>query len=470
MYQSGRQLRTFAEMLDNIFIPLFEVSVDPSSHPKLHLLLQQVVGFDCVDDESKAEGPLPTPYAPAVHPEQWTDGNPHYAYYSYYLYANLHVLNQLRSVQGLSTFCYRPHAGEAGELNHLHAAFLTARGINHGINLRKTPSLQYLYYLCQIGLALSPLSNNALFLQLSKNPFHEFFSVGLNVSLSTDDPLMFHHTREPLMEEYTIAKQVWKLSAVDLSEAARNSVLQSSFPPHVKAFWIGSSYRKGGAAGNDINRTNVPQLRCEYREVALAEELRVVHDAYLHALVGRPQLSPSHRVISNATIAAKHLASVGNTPTPPSPQARPVAKGPASPPRAAGELPVPMRREPSKYEPYDGPFARLYEPQPNTFLKRLEGDGHAPASPSASAPLPPRLPPSMLAKQNTYEDISNPPSALASSRLVQERLDEQHKMLLQAQELAAASEARAEAAMRMNRYIMIAGLVVAVGAALVRSR
>ena len=68
--------------------------------------------------------------------------------------------------------------------------------------------LQYLYYLAQIGLALSPLSNNALFLQLSKNPFDEFFAAGLNVSLSTDDPLMFHHTREPLMEEYTIAKQV----------------------------------------------------------------------------------------------------------------------------------------------------------------------------------------------------------------------------------------------------------------------
>ena len=38
---------------------------------------------------------------------------------------------------------------QAGELNHLHAAFLTARGINHGINLRKSPSLQYLYYLAQ---------------------------------------------------------------------------------------------------------------------------------------------------------------------------------------------------------------------------------------------------------------------------------------------------------------------------------
>jgi len=262
MYHESRLLRTFAEMLDNIFTPLFEVSIDPSSHPKLHLLLQQVVGFDCVDDESKAEGPLPTPDATGGHPEQWTDINPHYAYYSFYLYANLHVLNQLRRAQGLSTFDYRPHAGEAGELNHLHAAFLTARGIAHGINLRKSPSLQYLYYLTQIGLAVSPLSNNALFLQLSKNPFDEFFAVGLNVSLSTDDPLMFHHTREPLMEEYTIAKQVWKLSSVDLSEISRNSVLQSSFEPSVKAFWIGANYWHGGVDGNDIHRTNVPNFVC----------------------------------------------------------------------------------------------------------------------------------------------------------------------------------------------------------------
>lgn len=70
---------------------------------------------------------------------------------AFYLYANLHVLNQLRRAQGLTTFDFRPHAGEAGELNHLHAAFLTARGINHGINLRKSPSLQYLYYLAQVA-------------------------------------------------------------------------------------------------------------------------------------------------------------------------------------------------------------------------------------------------------------------------------------------------------------------------------
>jgi len=29
-------------MLDNIFIPLFEVTVDPDSHPQLHVFLKQV--------------------------------------------------------------------------------------------------------------------------------------------------------------------------------------------------------------------------------------------------------------------------------------------------------------------------------------------------------------------------------------------------------------------------------------------
>ena len=124
-------LRTFAEFLDNLFEPLFEVSIDPSSHPKLHLMLQQVVGFDCVDDESKAEGALPTPEMPAVPPERWTEGNPHYAYYAYYLYANLHVLNSLRRAQRLSTFCFRPHAGEASHRpskrrTRLHAALMLA--------------------------------------------------------------------------------------------------------------------------------------------------------------------------------------------------------------------------------------------------------------------------------------------------------------------------------------------------------
>ena len=36
-----------------MFQPLFDVSLNPSSNPKLHRFLQQVVGLDSVDDESK---------------------------------------------------------------------------------------------------------------------------------------------------------------------------------------------------------------------------------------------------------------------------------------------------------------------------------------------------------------------------------------------------------------------------------
>lgn len=38
------------------------------------------------------------------------------------------------------------------------------------------------------------------------------------------------------MEEYSIAAQVWKLSACDMSELARNSVLMSGFPHRVSHY------------------------------------------------------------------------------------------------------------------------------------------------------------------------------------------------------------------------------------------
>lgn len=39
---------------------------------------------------------------------------------------------------------------QAGDSDHLAAAFLLCHNISHGINLRKTPVLQYLYYLAQV--------------------------------------------------------------------------------------------------------------------------------------------------------------------------------------------------------------------------------------------------------------------------------------------------------------------------------
>lgn len=41
-----------------------------------------------------------------------------------------------------------------------------------------------------------------------RNPLPEYLMKGLNVSISTDDPLQFHFTKEALMEEFSIAAQV----------------------------------------------------------------------------------------------------------------------------------------------------------------------------------------------------------------------------------------------------------------------
>lgn len=140
------------------------------------------------------------------------------------------------------------------------------------------PALQYLFYLKQIGLAMSPLSNNALFLTYERNPFKDFFRTGLNVSLSTgesvrhpevrtrcspltcltDDPLQFHFTASHLLEEYSCAAQIYKLTPADMCELARNSVLQSGWEMAVKKHWIGQHWYLPGAAGNDIHKVHQP--------------------------------------------------------------------------------------------------------------------------------------------------------------------------------------------------------------------
>ncbi len=113
--------------------------------------------------------------------------------------------------------------------------------------------------------------NNLFF--LFRSPLPEYLARGLHVSLSTDDPLQFHFTKEPLMEEYSIATQVWKMSSCDMCELARNSVLMSGFSHEVKQYWLGPNYTREGVAGNDMTRTNVPDIRVAYRFETLNEEL-----------------------------------------------------------------------------------------------------------------------------------------------------------------------------------------------------
>ncbi|XP_037604296.1 AMP deaminase 3 isoform X1 [Sebastes umbrosus] len=278
IFKAKKLVPSFGKMLENIFLPLFQATVNPQKHKQLHVFLKYVSGFDSVDDESKHSDHMFSFRSPK--PEQWTaDDNPPYSYYIFHMYANIMVLNNLRKERGLSTFQLRPHCGEAGSITHLVSAFLTSDNIAHGLNLKKSPVLQYLYYLARVPIAMSPLSNNSLFLEYSKNPLREFLHKGLCVSLSTDDPMQFHYTKEPLMEEYAIAAQLWKLSTCDVCEIARNSVLQSGLSHQDKRHFIGVNYLEDGPEGNDIRRTNVAQIRMAYRHETLCNELSFIVDA-----------------------------------------------------------------------------------------------------------------------------------------------------------------------------------------------
>jgi AMP deaminase len=78
------------------------------------------------------------------------------------------------------------------------------------------------------------------------------------------------------MEEYSIATQVWKLSPVDMCEVARNSILMSGFPSSVKKHWLGKNYKLEGVNGNDVRRTNLPNIRVAYRFDTWSKELNLL--------------------------------------------------------------------------------------------------------------------------------------------------------------------------------------------------
>ncbi|KAI0244424.1 AMP deaminase, partial [Massospora cicadina] len=75
---------------------------------------------------------------------------------------------------------------------------------------------------------------------------------------------------------YSAAAQIWKLSATDMCEISRNSVLMSGFEYNVKKLWLGQHFDRPGVAGNNMEKTNVPNLRIAYRYETLMEEVNMV--------------------------------------------------------------------------------------------------------------------------------------------------------------------------------------------------
>ena len=95
----GAPQRSFLEMIENLFVPLIEATIDPDSHPEVAEALKHIVGFDSVDDEGALEE-----NCRSQRPHEWTSKkNPAYWWQLYFLWANLQVLNKLRQARGLNT-------------------------------------------------------------------------------------------------------------------------------------------------------------------------------------------------------------------------------------------------------------------------------------------------------------------------------------------------------------------------------
>jgi AMP deaminase len=70
----GQPQRTFLEMIENLFEPLFQATLDPDSHPEIAEAAKHIVGFDSVDDEGALEEPCS-----CQRPHQWlSPRNPSY--------------------------------------------------------------------------------------------------------------------------------------------------------------------------------------------------------------------------------------------------------------------------------------------------------------------------------------------------------------------------------------------------------
>ena len=82
------------------------------------------------------------------------------------------------------------------------------------------------------------------------------------------DPLMFHSTPTPLLEEYATAKHSWDLSSIDMCEIARYSCLAAFGEDEIAVLH--------GEGGDDVNLTNIPKKRLAWRKDMLNNEMNCV--------------------------------------------------------------------------------------------------------------------------------------------------------------------------------------------------
>ncbi|EJS44719.1 YBR284W [Saccharomyces arboricola H-6] len=329
LYQTGK-VKNFQDFLNLIFSPLF--NAQSCSHkslgPILSKFLSRIASFDlCIQDSDDYIWKQFTEVN--CLPQNWTSNgdNPTISQYMYYVYANLAKLNHVRRVLHQTTFTLRSSCSPTSMnrtsqfsstrnfTEHTEAILnnflLASGGFLNAENLwYAPPSLIYVFYLSQIPMVVAPLNSIAdpkgtttledqaatgIVLEppkhYSKNPFMKFFEMGFKISLSSESILYNHsYTREPIIEEYSVAASIYRLPSADLCELLRNSVITSGFASTLKVIWLGISLtphdyfmENTGFVNNwyDCKPNtsldhNVPIIRRQYRNSTLSGEWRLI--------------------------------------------------------------------------------------------------------------------------------------------------------------------------------------------------
>lgn len=150
------------------------------------------------------------------------------------------------------------HAGEVGPPQHVRDAveLLGAERIGHGIATIHDPALADLLTARRIPLEICPVSNictGALARQLGKasaslaeHPLKRFIESGVPVTLSTDDPAMFH---TDLLAEYANCTAQMSFSPVQIIRLAEASFEYSFLPLQDKRAYMTSSHTQRAELG-----------------------------------------------------------------------------------------------------------------------------------------------------------------------------------------------------------------------------
>jgi AMP deaminase len=249
-------VKSFEQHLDFVFKPLMEHT------PRIAKVLTYIRAIDSVDDETKDNGDVLD-----ERPADVSHGDLPFSYYMYHMAINIATVNRLHG----TNIKFRPHCGEGGSDRHLVVCFLLADGISHGLNLRNSAVMSYMYYITRMPVSMSLSSNNYLVAKYDQSPFGLLYKYGLRISLSTDDPLIFFQEEDEqacIQGEYMQAEALFGLSWVDLAEVGRNSLIMSSYTDEymAKVRGIKNPEDSSNEWVNDERNTGLPKRRIDWRK------------------------------------------------------------------------------------------------------------------------------------------------------------------------------------------------------------